>query len=243
MNALLNKLRHYGLKRFIIFTLSEVRLLLVNRFFMGSYSQVQEDLVLDRLTGNKKLGFYVDVGAYDPYRFSNTMRFYRRGWHGINIEPNTEYWKRFVAERSRDINLNIGIANQKGILTFFSMEPPTLSTFVERQAEEYIRNGFLLREKKRISVYPLRLIFDKYLNKKHIDFLSLDVEGFEMVVLKSNDWRRYRPWVLCVETAIEGDQDKTSKIKRSIKRYLEQIGYRFVFDNGLNSFYTDTYHE
>ena len=52
-----------------------------------SFSQEGEDLILNRFLGKKEKGFYVDIGAHDPKRFSNTNIFYERGWTGINIDP------------------------------------------------------------------------------------------------------------------------------------------------------------
>ena len=51
------------------------------------YSQEGEDIVIDRYFQHKAKGFYVEVGAHHPFRFSNTYRFYRRGWTGVCIEP------------------------------------------------------------------------------------------------------------------------------------------------------------
>ena len=50
-----------------------------------SYAQEGEDLLLERILGKQGKGFYVDVGAHHPVRFSNTFLFYKRGWRGINI--------------------------------------------------------------------------------------------------------------------------------------------------------------
>jgi FkbM family methyltransferase len=213
------------------FAFSEFIQKLYYQTILDSYSQSQEDLRLDKLTGYKKRGLYVDVGAYDPYRFSNTMRFYRRGWSGIVIEPNTEHWRRFVVVRPRDISLNCGVGEKKGMLTFFSMDPPTLSTFSSKQAFEYVRQGFHILHKKQIKVLPLREVFAKYVKGKRINFLSMDVEGFEMSVLRGNDWKRFRPRVLCIETA--------NAAHKSIDTFLDGRGYRKIFDNRLNSLYKD----
>jgi hypothetical protein len=51
-----------------------------------SYSQEGEDMVLYRTFETVKEGFYVDVGAHHPDRFSNTYKFYKQGWRGINID-------------------------------------------------------------------------------------------------------------------------------------------------------------
>lgn len=70
-----------------------------------SYSQEGEDMVLQRIFDGKTNGFYVDVGAHHPFRFSNTYFFYRLGWSGINIEPNPEASDLFQSARRKDINL------------------------------------------------------------------------------------------------------------------------------------------
>ena len=106
----------------------EVKFLL-NRSSGISYSQWGEDIIIDNLLGRKKRGFYIDIGAYDPTRFSNTKRFYLRGWRGINVEPDPVRIKKFHKERPGDINLNIGIADKSRVLNFFKFDPPTLSTF------------------------------------------------------------------------------------------------------------------
>jgi len=231
MNGIVSSLRRYGFIRFFSFAVSELYARVWRYRVLHSFSQNGEDLTLDKLLGYKKHGTYVDIGAYDPYRFSNTMRFYLRGWRGINIEPDAVRFKHFVSKRPRDINLNVGIANKKGSLTYFAMDPPTLSTFVRSQAREYVKNGFLIREEKKILVLPLSLVLGKYPTMRHIDFLSMDVEGFEMEVLKSNNWKRFRPKFLCIETAVDGKQE--------IDRFLRGVDYTMVLDNGLNSFYKD----
>ena len=96
---------------------------------IGSFSQYNEDLLVDVLLNCKKNGFYVDVGANNPSILSNTKRFYDRGWKGINIEPNPELYKEFVLERKRDVNLNIGVGNSSDKLPFYVMSANTLSSF------------------------------------------------------------------------------------------------------------------
>jgi FkbM family methyltransferase len=220
----------------------ELNLRIVNRLLLGSYSQSKEDLILDKFLGYKSNGFYVDVGAYDPSWISNTMRFYKRGWRGINIDPNMDNWKKFLSRRDRDINLNLGVGPKAGALTYYAMDPPTLSTFSKTNAEKYQKSGLRLVSSTKIPVLPLSSIFSKDCPHTHIDFMSLDVEGFEMDVLKSNDWEKYRPAYICVESASE-DRDvvKAKQIKFTLGRFLSHVGYTCIHDNGLNSFYKDTH--
>jgi len=237
MKYIFDKLKQYGIRTFIKFAFGELKVILWNRYVYGSYSQSKEDLIIDKMIGYKKTGFYVDVGAFDPLRFSNTMRFYKRGWRGINIEPNTFHWHTFMAKRNRDINLNIGIAQKKGNLTYYHMDPATLSTFVKKQAEEYVKQGFVLLETKKIPVLPLAGVLKKYAKREIIDFMSIDVEGFEMEVLKSNDWKIYRPNIICIE--LETPNEKNTEQSTAIRRYLEKNKYQWVMDNSANAFYED----
>src|SRR3989344_8171155 len=94
-----------------------------------SYSQLGEDLILDFFLKGKGSGFYVDVGAYHPINLSNTYKFYKRGWSGINIEPNYTKFRLFEEQRSKDINLNIGIGGASLKAQFFVFDADTLSAF------------------------------------------------------------------------------------------------------------------
>jgi FkbM family methyltransferase len=228
MRSLLHQLKQYGPFRFFSFALSEVYSRVWKWAVLKSFSQHGEDLIIDRSLGHKKKGFYVDIGAFDPVRFSNTMRFYRWGWSGINIEPDTEHWKKIAGVRVRDINLNIGIADKKEALTYYVMEPHTLSTFSKKQSLEYEKHGFRLVGQKSVAVWPLADVLREYAKNKSIDFLSIDVEGFELDVLRSNDWKRFRPKVLCVEM---------SHAAPAIARYIETLGYKLTATTPDNHIY------
>ena len=61
-----------------------------------SFSQEGEDLLIDRMFDGQSVGFYVDVGAHHPTRFSNTYLLYLRGWRGINIDATQVPWHRSI---------------------------------------------------------------------------------------------------------------------------------------------------
>ena len=195
------------------------------RLVRHSYSQQGEDIVIDTLLGNKKSGFYVDVWAHDPVRFSNTKRFYDRGWKGINIEPNPLLINKFEKTRKRDTNLNIGISKKNGRLFFYEFLPSTVSTFSEKEKNRCLKEGFKLQSMSKISVRTLKFVLNKYCRSKQIEFLSIDTEGTDLAVLESNNWEKVKPTVICVET------NKNNKIAA----YLKERGYQLITDNGINS--------
>lgn len=164
-----------------------------------TYAQNKEDLIIDILTGYKRKGFYVDVGANNPDVISVTKKFYERGWNGINVEPDHSNYLLLEEKRKRDINLNIGIANQEGELDFFMKDSAntTESTGFTFSKQVYDKRKYKLDSKK-VQVLPLKKVFAEN-SVENIDFMNIDVEGFEREVIKSNDWKKYRPTVLCIE--------------------------------------------
>lgn len=236
MKTLIQKLRIYGPKIFLNYVFAELNNRLISRKIRNSYSQRGEDLVIDKLLGNKKGGFYVDIGAYDPFRFSNTYRFYKRGWRGINIEPDFENYKKFLIHRKKDINLNIGIGKGSKLI-FYRFMPDTLSTFSKSEADNYKKQGYKLIETRNVDVKKLSDVLRKYSKKRRLDFFTVDTEGYDLEVLKTNDWKTFRPKIICVESFEHHKEGNEHKEYDYIEPYLVKVGYKKVFENGLNSIY------
>lgn len=235
LNKLINKFRQYGFRTAVKFSILELRRL-VWQYLLNSYSQNKEDLFLDKIL-NKKRGFYVDVGAYDPFRYSNTARFYKKGGSGINIEPNPARFARFVKFRERDINLNCGVGSTTTKKLFYFFENDLLNTFSSFEAKRYIKLGFKLENKQKLEVVRLSEVFSKYLKDRKIDFLNIDTEGMQLEVLKSNDWQRFKPKVICIETYYSYLQPTAEA--ESISKFLEKMGYTKYCDVGQNSIFVD----
>lgn len=205
------------------------------KFSILSYAQEGEDLILHRFFGNKKKGFYVDVGAHHPFRYSNTHFFYKRGWHGINIEPMPEAKKIFACYRKRDINVQKGISQKKEALTYFEFKSNEYNTFNPENAEEYKKIGVQFLRSQLIETVPLSDILDEHVPPGTIiDFLSIDTEGFEMQVLNSNNWNKYEPVFIILEShEIRIEPHLTS----DIHRFMKNKNYELV----SKSFYSYIY--
>jgi FkbM family methyltransferase len=158
-------------------------------------------MILRRIFETKRVGFYVDVGAHHPRRYSNTNFFYQRGWCGINIEPNPDAIRMFRASRSRDINLQLGVSNAAGLCRYHVFDEPALNTFDDEIAKSRVANSpYRLQKIIDIRIERLCEILAEYLPpSREIDFMSIDVEGFDFKVLQSNDWERFRPECVLVE--------------------------------------------
>lgn len=163
------------------------------------YSQEGESLILDRFFDFRSEGYYVDVGAHHPKRFSNTYALYQRGWRGINIDPTPGVKEMFEALRPEDVSLSVAISNAEGTQDFYLFSEPALNTFSQSLAEEYQRAGCKLMEVRPVETKRLESVLDECRIDKPIDFMSIDVEDHELPVLQSNNWDKYRPRVLLVE--------------------------------------------
>lgn len=167
-----------------------------------SYSQEGEDLVLARLFReiNVKKGFFVDIGAHHPARFSNTYFFYRRGWRGINVDALPGTKKLFQRMRPRDITIECGVGADEGALKYFMFNEPALNTFSELEAKKKDLPPYHITKTMQIPVVTLKSLLDQHLPEGvPIDFMSIDVEGFDHEVVASGDWDMYRPRVVLVE--------------------------------------------
>ncbi|MCM4161412.1 FkbM family methyltransferase [Antarcticibacterium flavum] len=197
------------------------------------FSQGGEDAILYGIFYKKikkgTTGFFVDVGAYHPFIHSNTYLFYLKGWRGINIDANPGSMKEFKKKRPRDINLELGISDKNGYSTFYVLhEDSTMNTFSAANLQEHNMLQ-AVEKKKKIETRTLESVLDEYSEEfTEIDLFSIDVEGFDQVVLESNNWSKYRPKVIVVEMNCSDIHDV---MKHEISLFLYKKEYKIVAKN------------
>ena len=181
--------------------LSTLKTEILDGYALKSYSHEGEDVILRRLFDKQQTGFYVDVGAHHPKRFSNTQFFYKKGWKGINIDAMPSSMSLFNRLRPRDINLEIPISDKKQKLKYYMFNEPALNGFSKELAEKRDgKDNYKIVSEQVMETSTLEEILEKYLPYgKGIDFITIDVEGLDLQVLKSNNWERFRPKFVLVE--------------------------------------------
>lgn len=193
-------------------------------FGKRSFGQSGEDVIVATEIGNKKKGFYVDVGAFHPKQFSNTYLFYKRGWEGIVVEPNQDLCRLYEKMRPRDICLNVGVGKREAVADYIMMDNPAANTFSEKEALESVEKaGRKILKRRPVAILPLSKILYKNVPKgTEIDLMSVDTEGMDYEVLESNDWEKYRPKVVISE---DMKFDVKNWKKSKVMVLLDEKGY------------------
>ncbi len=191
------------------------------------YSQNGEDIILAALFAKKRRGFYVDVGAHHPERYSNTHLLHKKGWWGINIDPDPNAIQLFKKRRPHDTNLCVGISRERGEKPFFVFDDPAVNTFSPAMAKTWQEGkNIALRKTVSVKTAPLREVLAGAVPAgTRVDFLNVDAEGLDREVLESNDWARFRPEVIAIED--HGFKPETPA-ESAVYRFLSGKGYTLV---------------
>lgn len=199
---------------------------------MATGSQYGEDSIIDYFFKSKGIssGFFVDVGAADGVEHSNTYNLGINGWSGILIEPDEVAFNNLLKLYGN--NKSIKLINEAVYSTSekrpFYKEPGQASTLSEQFRDKVIGLYGIKYDTKMITCNPLYSILDRLSSPKNIDFLSIDAEGIDMIVLDTMDWDRYTVSLLCVEHSMP---------KEDLRHYMESKNYKFYYETCGNTFY------
>ena len=202
-----------------------------------SYAQNQEDVMLYRALREVKEGFYIDVGAQDPVIDSVTKAFYERGWRGINIEPNEEYFLKLQDDRPHDINLLTAVGREPGPISFYEVVHTGLSTTSAVYARGHAEAGYEVHLRNVPCTTLDTICADCGVETVH--FLKIDVEGSERAVLEGFSFETVRPWIVVVEAT---EPNSTHEVSAEWEHLLVGRRYQFVYFDGLNRFYIAAEH-
>jgi FkbM family methyltransferase len=215
--------KNYKITTLIKLVFGEIHRKIWRELVVGSYAQNYEDLTINKLLNNKKRGNYLEIGAYHPTRLSNTYYFYKRGWRGTVVEPNPNIKSTFERIRPKDNFINKGVADKNGLMKYYEFVIPALNTFSKKEADKNKKNGHRLNKISEIKIVDIEELLKKI---DKVDFLSIDTEGFDKLILKNWPWEKIKPKVICVET----DKNRVDKL-------LVSNSYKVAFRNKYNSIF------
>jgi FkbM family methyltransferase len=173
----------------------------------------------------KQNGFFVDIGAHDGITGSNTYIFEQLGWEGICVEPQSDVFLQLKKFRNCDCyNVAISSQSNESVEFFKAYGENTLSGLNEGMDESHKNRAKESGKTKVIKVKTMTFneMMEKYPHVKNIDFMSIDVEGHEMEILKTIDFEKYSFRLLTIEKSEP----------RKIKELLNQKGYKILMELG-----------
>lgn len=206
-----------------------------------SYSQAGEDVLIFYLLSD--IGIrnikYLDIGANKPINGNNTYLFYTKGNNGVLVEADPSLIPSLKNHRKRDKVLNIGVAvSEEKEMEFYKFNEPAINTFNKEEALKRDKQGL----HKIVSTVKIPLISINELIKNNFesypDFISIDIEGLDLEVLKSIDIKKYPIPIICVETC----QYSTNHIRPkdlSIGEFMKSIGYFAYGDTYINTIFVN----
>ena len=197
-----------------------------------SCSQVGEDVIVKEFFKDKK-GFYIDIGCGHPFKDNNTTLLFRNGWSGINIDLSSINIDLFNLVRPNDQNLCEIISKKKKKIKYYvpNDDPLSVETTADKKYLNFLKKihknnyktkvGFALTWKDIVKKYKLKI--------KEVDFVTIDIEGKDLEVLKLIEISKMRPTIILIEAPFF-----LKKMRNEIKEYLKNNKYKIINSNKLN---------
>jgi FkbM family methyltransferase len=199
-------------------------------FARQSYSEQGEDIVLfhaarDILKVTHPT--YVDVGAAEPIRGSNTYLLYWTGARGVLVEPNPTLVEKLKKYRPGDtvVAAGIGVDETTEADYYVIRGNAMLNTFSKDQVGDLEKAGNAVDRVVKMPLITLNRVIEEHLGKAP-DILSTDIEGWDLPILRTLDFDRFRPGAICSETASMTPQGESSEITKLLvsKGYIVRGG-------------------
>jgi FkbM family methyltransferase len=206
-----------------------------DKYIKISYSGGAVDLIVEHYFKDKKKGIYIDIGAYHPFYGSNTYKLFLKGWSGINIDLDPQTIDSFNYFRPKDENICAAVSeaiSEKNL--YFHHNRSAINTLVEKM-------GHRAKEIRKIKTTTInKILEDSKFKGLNIDFLSIDVEGHELDVIKGLDFQKYSPKIIVIEhhdPMMKKVEFYNQNIERTIQYdiYKYMISKNYVLINWLHS--------
>jgi len=196
-----------------------------NSFPNKHFAQFGEDIFVGIIFRDIKKGFYVDIGAYHPFKGSLTYNLYKKGWHGINVDLSKASIELFKIARPLDINVNCAISSEDKETYYYENAPINQQNSLIKKSDN--------QKKIQINSYKLETILNRNGFNK-VDYINIDTEGNEMEILRSINFEKIKPILITLEDnsfEIDSEQkmEKIEFMKKNDYQLINIIGVTLFF--------------
>lgn len=190
------------------------------------YSQNDEQSFIEDYFSNNPNGKFIDIGAYDVFRFSNVRKMYEIGWGGICVEPAPSNYKA-IADHYKDEPrikvLNVAIGEETGVIDFYESNGDAVGTTDVSHMEKWGAAGV---KYTKIQVPQVNVVDFMSEHCNGVDLLSIDTESTNIIIFrKIPDW----VWLQIKMLVIEHDNNQDE-----IERKLIPFGFVPLYTNAEN---------
>ena len=189
------------------------------------YAEFAEDVMVNRILKKIKKGFYVDIGAYHPYKGSLTYNLYNRNWNGMNLDISKSSIDLFNIARPTDLNINCAVSELNGETYYYENSPINQQNSLIPQYDN--------QKKIKIQSYKLSEIL-KIQNINSVDYINIDTEGNELEVLMGIDFSKINPTLFTIE---DNSFDLNNEIKKKKIIFLKEKNYELINIIGVTMFF------
>ena len=194
-----------------------------------SYSQINQDIWVLEKTNFKRNGYYIDIGCADGEKISNTFLLDKHyNWSGLAIDINA----RNMINRTCNVFKGL-VYDEEKVVEFVKADFNLDFSGIK----DHLTNIFRLKDRTKTSpiekhqTIVTQKVFDAYNVPQYIDFLSLDVEGSELNVLKGIDFNKHIFKIIMIEHNFEQPS------RDNIRKFLAERNYKYVTSNQWDDIY------
>ena len=221
----------------------------MNEYKVGKNCQIPNlgNLYLEYF-GYKTNGIFVEVGAFDCYMWSNTIGLAKAGWKGLYFEPQLEASNKCKKLHRTSSNIEVvrmALSDWLGTTDLYL--GGSLSTIEKETKDIYMSlpgfqsTGLGKGQTERVPVSTLARELASRSWPREYDLLVIDVEGSEEKVLRGNNFNRYKPQMVIIETHDQYEDERLNRKALYIDTFLDLYGYTNIYADDINSIYTWTH--
>lgn len=215
---------------------------LLSKSVKGHFGQWAEDVLVRKLFPKTKTsGVYLDIGAYHPFTHSNTAYFWLKGWHGFNVDANRKSIEVFNRVRPHDTNIWAAIvpeeqyANGLHRASLMLPDSPDSKEGVSAMGTANPAVGGTRRFRTTTEVPALSVsALIKSQKITEIDYLNVDIEGYDEFFVRDFDFRAMGPKVITIE---DNSADYYELLDSPITTHLKAHAYSLVGRAGPTSIF------
>jgi FkbM family methyltransferase len=198
-----------------------------------SYSQLEQDINVLKYYNNKKNGYFIEIGANDGIKLSNTYLLEKEyNWKGICVEPIPNIFELLCKNRTKSFCCNKAIYNKNNIEVDFDIANDCellsgISDKIDCHKEKVDNN----KTKIKVKTITFNTLLETYNAPLYIDYLSLDTEGTELDILNSVDLNKY------IFGLIDIEHNYIEPRRSKIRELLLSYGYEYIGENNWDDSY------